>query len=90
MLHESSYFPWHRVGHLCELFSPQRIFLGMRLDYVAQVDEIVGAAELGESDILHCFVDFSSMFLSGSSVRLQNKLCSVVGRIFPAIGIEIV
>jgi hypothetical protein len=81
---------WHRVGHICNLFGPQQILLCMRLDYVAQVNEIVGDAKIGESDILHCFVDLDSMFLSGSSVWLQKKLCSVVGRIFPAIKIEIV
>lgn len=38
--------------------------LGMRSDYVAQVDEFVGVTELGESNILHCFVDFTPMFLT--------------------------
>jgi hypothetical protein len=62
----------------------------MRLHYVAQVDEVVGGTELGESDILYCSVDFSSIFLSSSSVRSQRKIGSVVGRIFPVIRVEVV
>jgi hypothetical protein len=60
----------------------------MQLDHVAQVDEIIGGAELGEPNVLYRSIDSASVFLSGSLVRSHSKLCLVIGESFLQSGLR--
>jgi hypothetical protein len=62
----------------------------MYLEHITQVDKFIRGVEIGEPRILHCSDDSASVFLLSSSMRLQDELCSVVGRIFSAIKVEVV
>jgi hypothetical protein len=68
----------------------------VKFDYVVQVDEVIGCAKLGESDVFHHPIDLDPFFLTPGpfpldlSVRFPSHFCPILGRFPYAIKIAFV